>query len=230
MRRYYQQAVNQAWALLPRLVKQPHLRHRTVAVLGDCLNDLACYEPALEVYDHLLSELPEDHPGVVQLQALRAIAALNCDRLTDGDDALRQVRQNLDPDESNMLAAAYHFAQLLQEVRTHHYREATQRGKSVIDQLRPLGVDAGFGYALMAWCHHRQQQRENEQAESDQTAEPSRDFDERMNADADETVDASSTHQQWQRYWWHNATLLVSPTAIVYRFPELSPLAEAMSP
>jgi tetratricopeptide (TPR) repeat protein len=220
MRRYYHRALKQGWQLLPRLTRQPQMRHRVIAVLGDCLGDLACYEPALVVYDHLLEEVPEDHPAADQLQALRALAAFGSDRLTDGDDALRQLRKQIDPDQSTPVSAAYHLAELLQAIRTHHYAEATEAGQAYIERLRPLGVEAGFGHALLAWSHYQQAKRA-QPVETSPSPEP-----------ADAGQPASGEHPparddwQWMRWWWQNAILLVSPAAIVFRFPELKPLVE----
>jgi len=207
MRRYYEPALARCWSLLPRLTRQPIMRHRTVAVMGHCLDDLAQYEAALEVYDHLLDEVEQSHPGAAQLHVHRAIAALGCDRLADADDALRAFHQHIDPDDGSAMSAAYHLARLLQEVRTHHYGEATRRGEGLVARLRPLGVEAGFGHALMAWCHRQAPRYEQEPDDRD--------------AGASSPVD----HASWMRWWWRRATLLLSPAAIAYRFPELAPLA-----
>jgi hypothetical protein len=207
MRRHYRAALARAWPLLRQLRRQPLLRHRLIAVMAHCLDDLACFEPAMEVYDHLLAEVDPDHAGAVQLHTHRAIAALHCDRLADADDALKRVRQHIDVKEHEPIAAAYHLARVLQEVRTHHDQAATQRGDDMVATLRPLGVEAGFGHALLAWCHRRRLRQG--------AASESRD-----------DLSAPMDHAQAMRRWWRRATLLLSPAAIVYRFPELAPLAE----
>lgn len=232
MRRYYRASLEDGWALLSQVQRQPLLRHRLIAVLGHCLEDLGCNEAAIEVYDHLLEDVEEDHPAAVQLHAHRAIAALGCDRLADADDALRQVQQNIDPNQPSSLSAAYHLARLLQEVRTHHYREATQRGEGMIDTLRPLGVEAGFGHALMAWCHRQHALKHNDTPSAPDSTTVTASDDEtsdRAASNSDEHGPPSPAipdHTNQMQQWWRRATLLLTPAAIVHRFPELAPLVK----
>jgi len=216
--RHYRWALSRAWRLLPQVRRQPQLHGRTVALLGHLLDELACYEAALTVYDHLLPRLNEDHPGRVQLQTQRAVAALGCDQLTDAYDALRVVSHHIDPAERTPTSAGYHLAVLFQQVRTHHYREAIEPGEDLLPALRPLGVEAGYGHALMAFSHRQLREiRPSGEAPADQVGEEA------------ETPEAGLDHTALMRRWWDRATLLLPPAAIVHRFPELAPLAEETS-
>ncbi len=84
----------------------------------------------------------------------RAIAKLLCDHLTDADDALRKKRGAAEQYPDTPIAAAYRYAALVQQVQTNHFADAVAASDDLVVQLRPLGVEAGYGYALMALSHH----------------------------------------------------------------------------
>jgi tetratricopeptide (TPR) repeat protein len=196
--RRHRDALTRAWHLLPSLRGNPLLHARTTVMLAHCLDHLQAYEAAIVGYDLILEKMPAHDPGSLQIQIHRAIAALNADRLTDGDDALRQLRSRIEPYPNSPISAGYCLAQLLQDVRTHHYEEALGRSDELLAQLRPLGVDAGYGHALVALCYHH-----------------------RRNEDR-------SVNGQASRWWWNRATLLIPQAALLHRFPQLQPLVQTL--
>lgn len=149
--RRYQEALGQAWKLLPQTVSQPNLHSRLVALMAAALDQLKEYEAAIVAYDDLLSRLPHEHPGSVQLRVQKAISLLQCDHLLDADNTLRSLRGMPDMLRESAVGAAHRLALLLQQVRTNHFADAVQTAPTLLDDLRPLGVEAGFGHALMAY-------------------------------------------------------------------------------
>jgi len=131
----------------------------------------------------------------VQLRTFRAICALHADRLADADDTLRQLRGLIAPYAKGAVGAAYRLAELTQHVRTHHYTEGLERADRMLEDLRPLGVEAGYGHALIALCHQEDR------------------------ADRD-----AATRQQQVDLWWRRATLLLPAAALTERYPELNRL------
>src|SRR5690606_10485087 len=105
--------------------------------------------------DRLLDMLPQDHPGAIHLRIHRAIAALSAERLLDADEALRRLRNVTSDYARTPLAALYRFAELIQIVRTGHYDDALHEADTLLDALRPLGIEAGYGHALLALCYQQ---------------------------------------------------------------------------
>lgn len=194
------QALREAWRLLPRLTHVPPMFGGNVFVLAECLDRLGCYEQAIVAYDHLIDRLPEKGPDAATLQLRRAMAELQCERLLDADNTLRRLRG---PVESGMypqpIPALYRLAELMQQVHTHHYAEAVRGAPRLIRQLRPLGVSAGFGFALVALACRMLD---------------------------DHAVDCHDAPEAAVR-WWKRATLLVPAARLVERFPSLAVLSEA---
>lgn len=155
MLRRFPDALRRAWRLLPDVVAQPMLHARTVTVLAHCLDQLQAYESAIAGYDFLAQHLPDEHPGTMHVKVQRAICSLYAEQLVDADDALRALRGSIEPFAGTPLSAAYRYARLIQDVRTHHDRDAIEEADGLVDELRPLGVEAGYGHALMALCYHR---------------------------------------------------------------------------
>lgn len=160
MLRHYREALDQAWTLVQDLTPYPALQHRAVSVLAHCLDDTGAHDAAIVTYDRLLDDLPADHPGALLLRVQRVIAELFTDRLADADYALRKLRSSVEPYEDTPVGAAYHFASLFQAVRTAHYAEAIEESADLVQTLRPLGIEAGYGHALRAWCHSQCEQSE----------------------------------------------------------------------
>jgi len=185
-------ALARGWRLLPRLRRLPEAHGRTVTAIAACLDRVKAYDSAIAAYDYVLSILPANHPMAVQLVIQRAMAQLMSDRLTDADDALRRIRGGLDRYEHTPIAAAYRLAGLVQQVVTHHFADAVDESQGLMESLRPLGVDAGFGYALMSLSHFM--------------ADPS-------GADASDSA---------ARTWWARATVLLSPSVLIGQFDDLA--------
>lgn len=152
MLRHHRPALRSAWRIIPELENHPAQQHRAVAVIAHVLDDLGAYDAAMVAYDRLLEDLPDGHPGAVHLKVQRVIAALSTHRLSDADDGLRRLRGTVEPFEKSPIGAAYRFALLYQSVQTAHYAEAIEESAGLVEALRPLGVEAGYGHALLAWC------------------------------------------------------------------------------
>ncbi|MEM7624374.1 MAG: hypothetical protein AAF333_01965 [Planctomycetota bacterium] len=163
--RHHRPALRSAWRLIPELADHPALQHRAVVVIAQVLDQLDAHDAAIVAYNRLLDDLPGGHPGATMLKIHRAIAALFTHQLSDADDALRRLRGPVEEfDDATPTAAAYRFALLFQSVQTAHYAEAIEESGDLLDALRPLGIDAGYGHALLAWCHR---QRNDAEAQDD---------------------------------------------------------------
>ena len=150
MMRYHREALYAAWRLLPRVTTVPGMHGRVLTVLAHCLDQFKAYDAAIVAYDGLIEWLPPQHPGTVQLRIQRAIAQLQCGQLLDADDALRGLRGAVGTIGHTVTAAGFCLARLIQQVRTHHYADAVESAPMLLDNLRPLGVEAAYGHALMA--------------------------------------------------------------------------------
>lgn len=150
MLRHYPAAMRCAWDLMPPVATIASMHGRVLAVLGHCLDQSRAYESAIVVYDGLIEQLPPRHPGAVQLRIHRAIAQLQCNQLLDADNTLRELRGITHLIRDTATGAALRLAQLIQQVRTHHFADAVGSSQTLVDALRPLGVEAAYGHALMA--------------------------------------------------------------------------------
>ncbi len=191
------QSLRLAWQLLPGVTAVPQLHGRTVAMIAQNLDRLRQFDGAVVAYDELIKRLPRDHPAAVHFRILRAMAHLFCDRLADADDELRKVRNVIDRFVDTAVAAAYRLAELFQRIRTHHFDDALGLADNLLDDLRPLGVEAGYGHALMALSYMK--------------------F-------ADKHDDASAAEQGGQ--WWGRATMLLTTEQLVFRHEELRELSD----
>lgn len=153
MLRHDAQALRRAWTLLPESATRPLAHARLIALLAQLLDRVGSHEAALVAYDYLLEHLPDEHGALTSLRLGRATSALLADRLTDADDTLRRLRGDAHELRGTPLWAQYRFVQLLQAVRTNHFADAVDEFPNVADDLRPLAVEAGYGYGLMALCH-----------------------------------------------------------------------------
>jgi len=196
MLRRYPEALRRAWRLLPKAQGNPMLHSQTVAMISHCLDALGAFDAAIVGYDYLLKRMPPGQPITVHLGVSRAFASLGAENLSDADDALRRLRGAVEPFDHTPISAAYRLTRLAQQVRTHHFADAVQQRDGLLEALRPLGVEAGYGHALMALCYTQQPQ-----------------------PDGDDSIDQT-------RKWWDRATLLLPPGTLIDRFPELKPLAE----
>lgn len=156
MLRHWAATVRLAWKLLPSLTTLPALHGRTLVLIAHGLDQLKAYDAAIAAYDHLIDHAPPKEPPAVQLRISRATSQLAIDQLTDADDALRKLRAQAEVLAQPVIGAAYHLAGLIQQARTGHWAEAVeQNANGLIDRLRPLGVEAGYGYALLALSYHQ---------------------------------------------------------------------------
>jgi len=195
MTRRYAPAMRLAWGLLPKVAVMPAIHGRLIAFMAHVLDQLRAYEAAVIAYEHLIHHLPVEHPGAVQLQIHCAIAQLAQDHLADADASLRHVRGHDEALRHPATAASLRLARLIQQVKTNHFAEAVESSTHLIADLRPLGIDAGYGHALVALAYHH------------------------LAVNNDATADAQAAP------WWTRATLLLPVEALVERFAELSALA-----
>jgi len=147
----HDEAIGDAWRLLPALRGWPELHVHAVWLLGANLASRSAYESALVAYDYLLDLLSEGE-GLGELIRLQRVnLLLHDDRLADADDELRvlSARQR-DP----MGRALLRIGRLHQQLKTGHFEDADALDDRLIDQLQPLGMEAGFGYGLAAGIYH----------------------------------------------------------------------------
>lgn len=200
--RHREDAMRRAWRLLPRLVVNPELHGRTVAAIAHNLDSLGAHDAAIVAYDHLIARLPEDHPVAVQLRVQRTMAELGADRLTDADTSLRRLRAAVEPYRKTPIGGSYRLASLIQQSRTHHDADAVEGAGELLDELRPLGIDAGFGHALMALAYVR----------------------------LGESQSPPAGWREHAALWWSRATLLVSVERLVERFDDLRIAVTKLAP
>jgi tetratricopeptide (TPR) repeat protein len=167
--RHHRAALRAGWNLIRDTQAHPPLQHRAVVAVVQCLDEVGAHDAAIVGYDRLLDDLPPEHPGAAYLQTHRAIAALFTDRLSDADETLRRLRGPVEELPGSPTRAAYRFAKLFQAVRTAHYAEGIAESDGLVEALRPLGIDAGYGHALRSWCHRRR-----DDAQLDDAAEAQR--------------------------------------------------------
>ena len=220
MLRRWDEALRDAWRLLPDLYGTPDLHARTVLAMAHCLDHVGGYDASLVAYDHLLQRVPRDHPAALALRLQRVMVLLGNERLSDADDALRSLRGALPPmpAEGSAIHAGYRWASLLQHASTHHFEDALAEEPGLVEVLRPLGVEAGYGYALMAYCRWTLAQRSQgkadlastERATPEHGAEPS-----------SLLVSPELTHREAAARWWGHAATLLSPASILSRYPNL---------
>ncbi|MBX2852077.1 MAG: hypothetical protein KTR15_10065 [Phycisphaeraceae bacterium] len=201
MIRRYREALGQAWELLPACRTRPELHGRAITVIAHALAELGRNEAAEVAYGYLLDRLPPDHPLALRLRLQQAMAALSSGRLADGDDILRKLRGQAEASHDASLTAALGLARLIQDVHTGHYADAVDAADGTAAALVPLGVEAGYGYALLALCFAMRVKH----------------------APSVEAAQRDGLQQQAGRYWG-KATLLIPPAALVYRYPELHKL------
>lgn len=206
MLRRHPEALRLAWRTLPLATQTPDLHGRLVAQLAHNLDQVGANEQAIAAYSYLLEHMPPEHPGAVQIRIHRAMAQLANEQLADADDALRKLRGTVENYRNTPLSALYRLASLTQQVRTLHFADAVTCAPTLIDDLRPLGVSAGFGYALMAWSYHNLS-----------AAQPT--------IDTSQTEIAPATdHARHAREWWQRATILLPIQTLIERYKELTPL------
>ena len=198
MLRWWPTALRSSWKLVPKVAAMPTMHGRVVAMLAHSLDQVKAYDAAIEVYDFLIGHLPADHPVAIQLNISRSLAQLHNEQLIDADDALRRLRNLPKVFENTPVSAALRLANLAQQVQTNHLDDALGCASTLVDDLRPLGVTAGFGHALMASTCHQ------------------------LSQGGDLMLKAEAG------VWWSRATLLLPPGALVDRYPQLKQVAESL--
>ena len=117
-------------------------------------------------------------------------------RLADAHDTLQRLRGVVDSFPDTTISAAYGLTRLAQQSKTYHWSEAVESAVDIRRTLRPLGVEAGFGYGLLALAYHHMAQRDDSRA------------------------------ARQCRLWWLRAKTLVPQEGLIDRFPELWALVE----
>lgn len=231
MLRRFPQALRETWSLLPQLRTRGDLHGRIVAAMGHSLEQVGAWDAALAAYDFLIRRVPADHPGARPIRMQRVFALLAVDRLADADDELRRLRDVADDPTPSMLSASLTLAQLWQMVATNHFDDAASLRERLVERLRPLGIDAGHGYALMAHAMRQLAWREPSPVEHDQAYRVDHPAP-AAQADAQEFKQAQQEAQQEAAtdaaIWWRRATLLLPPESLVDRMPFLASTAEAL--
>jgi len=150
--RRYDEAAAEAWALIPRVQRWPDHHLQATMLLTADLAALHAYEAAAAGQSYLLRFVPEGHPAGQILRLQRALALLHEDRLADADDELRQVER----EKRSPLAEALHrVARMYQQLRTHRAAEVVADADQRPARLRPLAVEAGYAYGMMAAAFDR---------------------------------------------------------------------------
>ncbi|QQE13074.1 hypothetical protein JD969_06330 [Planctomycetota bacterium] len=194
MQRRYVDALRSAWVLLPKSRKRHGLYMRMSNVIAHCLSELKCHEASAEAYDFLIDHLPLEGAGVKQLRVYRAISWLMEDRLADADDTLRHLRGVKSEFKGTALASAYTYAELLQCVKTYHFDEGVALSETLLNDMRPLGIEAGYTYAMMSTCYHEMVLRTEDEKEKA-----------RLEKEANK--------------WWEYATCLIKEEHLMNRMP-----------
>jgi tetratricopeptide (TPR) repeat protein len=199
-----EEALRIGWDLLPEVNESPLMYGSLLTTFGRCLSELQRDNAAMVCYDRLLESAPSNHPAAKHFACLRALAALFDDRLAEADDSLRRIRVEDEP-EGSPLRSTVGIARLLQQARTYRVDDIIENRGDAIDRMRPLGVEAGYAYALIAWAH---EQRRRQPREHD---------------------DVHSLADQ-VRVWWERATTLLPAAVIARRLPETAELAATPPP
>lgn len=203
--RQWHESLRSAWRALPRLTTLPEWHGRTVSAMAHNLDRLRAYDAAIVAYDYLVAHLPEGHSSALQFRLQRAIAQLANHQLLDADNELRRLRGAIEPFKGSPLAALYRAGVLAQQVLTNHHAEAVAQAEGLVEDLRPLGIEAGYGYALMALAHDT------------------------MATMPGATPQHIEEHRRQASLWWSRAALLLPVGALVERLDALEPLAQRMA-
>ncbi len=212
--RFNRPALRAIWQLIPQLTAHPTLQHGAIVVLARGFEQTHQHDAALACYDRLTQDIPKGHPGAAMLNTRRAVAQLLSSRLADADQTLRRLRNTLARDTATPqsspkppdapMSAMLAFIELLHATATAHYDQAIEESPQLINTLQPLGLDAGYGYALRALSHHhRDGQSDNQNDNQDDAAHA--------------------------RRWWQRATALIPANALVDQLPDLRPMVQALT-
>lgn len=158
LRRNHTQALRVVWKLIPQLRALPQMHAKAVALLAHNLQFVRAYDASAVAFGHVIDKLPEEHPAAIQLRVEQVMTLLASDQLTDADNTLRRLRYVLDKFPGTVISAGYTLGELYQRVRTNHFQDILDSRAGVTERLRPLGIDAAAGYAMIALaCFHMRQ-------------------------------------------------------------------------
>lgn len=151
MLRHHDAGLRDAWKSLGELRKHPGLYVQAALLLSANLMATRRHEAALAAQDQLLETVPPDHPVARVVAMQRVMSLLHEERLADADAALRRS----DPGNTAPLGRAMSaFARLYQSMRTNQFDQIVESPERLPQQLRPLGLDAGYGYGMVAAAMH----------------------------------------------------------------------------
>ncbi len=146
-----QKALDLACSLLPRLTSAPPAHGQIITLISANLNRLHFYEPASDASSYLIELIHDKHPASAYLRLQRAKSYLHLEQLADADDELRRLRN---ADLSSVDSALFTACSLYQQIKTHHHQDAANLAPNAVEQLKPLGADAGYAYGLIATAFH----------------------------------------------------------------------------
>ena len=203
MQRRYVQAIREAWVFLSeRSVRgNPVLYIRVLSVIGHCLHEVGSYEAGTEVYNYMIEHVPSGNAQAMQMKAYRAIAWLMDDQLADADDAIRGLRHVREDYKNTVLSASVFFAELLQCVKTNSFEEGIGMAEKGLEELRPMGIEAGYGHGLIALCYVKHGEFGGEWKDE---------------------------HENGVKLWWERAKCLIEEKYLLRKLPELGAVVEKM--
>ncbi|MEM6749935.1 MAG: hypothetical protein AAGA57_03230 [Planctomycetota bacterium] len=206
------EALAEAWRLWPSGAASPSRRRQLLAIMAQSLEEIGAWEQALRVLDELLETLPAPSPPELMLRLRRASVLVWTEQLTDVDDELRSARPRLGAERANLGWALYRQAELLRDAATGHADRVEALGAPLIEELRPLGVDAAVGYAAAAVCLARLADADQKRQDAPAPARPSAMLD----------PDRPAAERLWAmaRDWWRRACDLAPEAPLVARVPQ----------
>lgn len=204
MLRHHEQVVTNAWNLIPKLTHRGDWMGRASMAMGIAMEDLRAYDAAQTVFSVLLDWLDQNHPMRDPIQLHWTLSALQNGQLADADAMIRRLASSGAVEPGSPGSAMFYLIKLLQDVRTGHAREAMDEMDDPVATLRPLGVEAGLGYGLLAWCCLQRARFDDTEQRGDWLTQ--------------------------MRAWWDKAVLLLPASAMVWFAHELSDLAQLDQP
>lgn len=152
--RDYPRAQQLLIASMSRPVYNPVQRTGGLLALAMVAEHQRCYEPALRLYESVLSS-PRCQWSQYHLAAVaKALSLLRLDRLTDAVDYIAQLEKTSLPPPSRAMLS---MVQLYRQIRTGQSAVALENYDQIAAQARDhLGTGAAPIYGLLALAHDRQ--------------------------------------------------------------------------
>ncbi|MHB1155337.1 MAG: hypothetical protein ACYC26_00720 [Phycisphaerales bacterium] len=148
-------AATLAWSLIPKVRHLPDAHVQTVMLLAVSCARLDAYDAALAAHHYLLEHIPSRHPTSLLIRLQQVMAMLHEDHLVDADAEIRRLSHADLPGTGH---AMLQLAMLYQQIKTHHHADAVTQADAVAPSLQPLGIEAGYGYAMLATAFHHTRQ------------------------------------------------------------------------